>query len=78
MKLIFLMLGSGAYAVWLQTPEGKLFLSRRTAEAVVIGVSIVLIFLFFTLPVVYSRRVFLAFVLAGLPMVARSWYNRLK
>lgn len=77
MAYIFLGLVSGLYAAWLNTPTGRKFAHSRTAESTVLGTSIVLFFCLFLLPVHLWRRVALAFAVAGLPMVARSYYNRI-
>lgn len=65
------------YAALLSTRRGAVLVGERTAESVVLGVSLVLVVLRFLLPSRYWLRVVLAFVAGGGPMVVRSWLRRL-
>lgn len=77
LKTFALLFGAASvYAAILSTPEGKRFATERTAEAVVIGVTLVLVALRFVLPMVALRAVVVAFAVAGSPLIIRSLAKR--
>jgi hypothetical protein len=67
---------ASAYALALSTRPGRKFSDAHTAETVVLGVGLVLAALRFLLSASAFRRVVAAFVVAGLPLVARSLLKR--
>ena len=76
--LVYIVLGllAIAYAFILNTAAGKSFADRHTWASVVIGTSLVLGALWFIIPGDMWMKVFLAFVVAGTPMIIRSLLKR--
>ncbi len=74
----YLALGaaSATYATLLNTEPGKKFADEYTWASVVVGTGLVLALLRFILPREQWEKVFLAFVVAGSPMIARSLINK--
>ncbi|MCP4709975.1 MAG: hypothetical protein GY869_15230 [Planctomycetes bacterium] len=77
---VYIALGitSAAYAEALNTDTGKEFADEYTWASVVAGTGLVLTILRFIIPREYWQKVVLAFVVAGIPMIARSLLNRAK
>ena len=73
---IVLALLAIAYALILNTPGGKRFADQYTWASVVVGTSLVLAALWFIIPADNWMKVFLAFVVAGTPMIIRSLLKR--
>ena len=67
---------AGLYALALSTEQGRQFTERHTWATVVIGNSLILAALRAVLPAEQWRRVALAFVAAGTPMILRSLLRR--
>lgn len=67
---------SSLYAVSLNTTIGKKFTDQYTWATVCIGTGIVLAILRLLIPREHWQKLTAAFVVAGLPMIARSLYNK--
>lgn len=67
-----LFLAAIGYALLLNTKKGKAFTDQYTWASVVVGVSLVLAALWFLVGQANWVWVVLAFVVAGVPMIARS------
>jgi len=78
--VVYVVLGVAAivYAVVLNTIGGKKFADDYTWASVVIGTGLVLAALWFIIPMEYWLKVVVAFVVAGIPMVARSLLSKAK
>jgi hypothetical protein len=76
--IVYIVLGllAIAYAFILNTAAGKSFADQYTWASVVIGTSLVLGALWFIIPADNWQKVFLAFVVAGTPMILRSLLKR--
>lgn len=76
--LVYIILGllAIAYAFILNTPGGKKFTDQYTWATVVIGTSLVLGALWFIIPADNWKKVAIAFVVAGTPMIVRSLSKR--
>jgi hypothetical protein len=74
--LMFLGMSVSGYAVVLNTEQGKRFADESTWMSVVVGNSLLMLFLRFLLPKYYWNIVALSFVVAGTPMIARSLLNK--
>ncbi|MCP4416175.1 MAG: hypothetical protein GY805_06115 [Chloroflexi bacterium] len=64
------------YAFWLNTAGGKKFADEHTWASVVIGSGLILAALWFLVPADSWQKMVLAFVVAGIPMIARSLLNK--
>jgi uncharacterized membrane protein YjjP (DUF1212 family) len=64
------------YAIGLNTKVGRRFADDYTWASVVLGASLILAALWFIIPRGYWQKAVLAFVVAGIPMIARSLINR--
>jgi hypothetical protein len=73
---VILFAVASVYAALLSTARGRAFADERSAESVILDVGLVLAALRFLLSGPAFRRVVAAFVVAGLPMVARSLLKR--
>ncbi len=67
---------SSLYAVGLNTKVGKKFTEEYTWATVCIGTTIVLAVLRLMIPKDHWYKLMTAFTVAGVPMVARSLYNK--
>ncbi len=67
---------SSLYAVGLNTKVGKKFTEEYTWATVCIGTTIVLAVLRLMIPKDHWYKLLTAFTVAGVPMVARSLYNK--
>ncbi|MBT3188909.1 MAG: hypothetical protein HN736_03365 [Anaerolineae bacterium] len=78
--VVFATLGvfSIGYAFFLNTKSGKKIADEHTWVAVVAGVALVLRSVSFIIPDEYWQKVVIAFIVAGIPMVARSLWNKRK
>jgi hypothetical protein len=73
---LVLAAAAAAYAAGLNTNQGKKFAQENTWTSVVIGTGLVLAALRLILPNEYWQKVALAFAVAGMPMVLRSFLNK--
>lgn len=71
-----LFLAAATYAMLLNTSRGKYFAKEYTWATVVTGTLLVLFALYLIIPTEVWWQVFLAFVVAGAPMIARSLFNK--
>jgi hypothetical protein len=69
-------LAATAYAAFLNTEQGKAFAQDYTWASVVIGTALVLLSLRSTLDRDAWNKVAGAFVVAGIPMIGRSLWNK--
>ena len=67
---------SSLYAVCLNTRAGKKFTDQYTWLTVCLGTGMVLAVLRLSMPKDQWYKLMTAFTIAGLPMVARSLYNK--
>lgn len=77
---IYITLGfiASGYALFLNTKIGRGFASEYTWASVVIGTFLVLAAAWFLIPQSEWIKVFIAFVVSGIPMIARSLINKIK
>ncbi|MCP4419738.1 MAG: hypothetical protein GY805_24265 [Chloroflexi bacterium] len=73
---IILFVAAAAYALALNTKQGKTIAKDYTWITVVAGTSLVLAALWFLIPQDSWQRVVISFVVAGLPMIGRSLLNK--
>ncbi len=66
------------YAFFLNTKSGKKIADEHTWVAVVAGVALVLRAVSFVIPEEYWQKVVIAFIVAGVPLVVRSFWNKRK
>jgi len=76
--VVYVVLGVTAivYAVVLNTSGGRKFADDYTWASVVMGTGLALAALWFIIPIECWSKVVVAFVVAGIPMVARSLINK--
>jgi len=78
--VVFATLGffSVGYAFFLNTKSGKKIADDHTWVSVVAGVALVLRAVSFIIPEEYWQKVVIGFIVAGIPMIARSLWNKRK
>jgi len=74
----FLGVAASLYAVALNTKLGKTVAREQTWFSVVMGTSLVLGVARRVIPAGEWRKVALAFIVAGVPIISRSLYNKIK
>jgi hypothetical protein len=74
---IALSAAAAVYAAWLNTEKGRRFADDHTWASVVLGTGLVLAALKQMIPPPYWRKVLLAFIVAGTPLVGRSLFRQL-
>ena len=74
---IALSAAATGYSAWLNTEKGRRFADDHTWASVVLGTGLVLAALKQMIPPQYWRKVLLAFVVAGTPLVVRSLFRQL-
>ena len=75
---VALGVASTAYAVALNTDAGKRFADEYTWASVVLGTGLVITLLRYVLPREQWQKVVTAFVVAGVPIIARSLLNKFR
>lgn len=73
---VILFVTASGYAFLLNTQKGKIFTSENTWITVVAGTLLVLAASWFLISLDAWIKVFIAFVVSGIPMIARSLINK--